>query len=50
MSEMLGKISFFLLFGILKILGVQQEPKTKNELTNKKSILSAFLTWVALEL
>jgi hypothetical protein len=31
MSEMLGKMTFFLLIWNFKVLGIQQEPRTKNE-------------------
>jgi hypothetical protein len=50
MSEMLGKITFSWWLGIWKMFGVQQESKTKTSLTDKKSILMAFLTLVALKL
>jgi hypothetical protein len=50
MSEMLGKMTFFLLNWKFKNVGVQQESKTKNRLNDKNSIFSTFLTWVALEL
>jgi hypothetical protein len=49
MSEMLGKITFFLLIWNLKNLGIHQESKTTTGLTDKKPFFSEFLTWVALE-
>ncbi len=46
MSKMLGKITFFGSFRILRILGFQQESKKKTSLTDKKSIFSNFLYMV----
>jgi hypothetical protein len=51
MSEILGKMIVFLLIWNLTNLRVSTRIKDKKKsLTNKKSIFSAFLTWVALEL
>ena len=51
MSEMLGKITFFLLIWNLKIVkGFNKNQRQKTSLTDKKSIFMAFLTRVAAEL
>jgi hypothetical protein len=51
MSEMLGQITFFLLIWNLETFrGSTRVKDKKTILTDKKSISSAFLTWVALEL
>jgi hypothetical protein len=51
MSEMLGKITFFLLIWNLKYFeGFDKNQKRETGSTIKKIFFQAFLTWVALEL